>query len=586
MGEAKLKPGGVILIIGFAAAIVGFGFYAHNLQKQQQNQPQPGPASTPTGGGGNQPVQNQSQPQGGGEGGESPLSGTTESKFEEVGKQGPPQLQARQGSYSWNKDDPTVVFPINIWAGWGPIIAANDGFAAGSPNSVFKKYGFKLELRLIDDPVKAAEAYAAGQAHTMWGTLDMIALFAPQLKKAGLTPKVFQQVDWSQGGDGVVARAPVRTVKDLAGKTVALCQNSPSHYYLLRLLQDQGIPYSDVKFRFTSTAFGASALFAQDRTVQACVSWAPDIYTLTDPEKNPGAKTKLISTTADAANLIADVWAVRPDFARDHPEIIEGLIKGIFEGVDMLRKDPDRTAALMAQGYGFPVEECKGMLGDALPTGLGENVRFFLSDVNENKANFVGTWNSAIEVYRAWGAFDLEPVPASEVMDGALVKKILDAGEFAHQKEQERAFAPMAIDPSKLEASADDVLKIPFRMQFKPNQWDLDPKYDESIPETMKKIQELCQRYAGARIIIEGNVDTSKKNEIRAMGQRQYAIMAQAVQELSEKRAAAVREALLKALPKDDPNRFVSFGNGWDNPIDLLDQTKNRRVDVRVVKVE
>ena len=32
----------------------------------------------------------------------------------------------------------------------------------------------------------------------------MIALFAPQLKKVGLTPRVYQQVDWSRGGDGIV----------------------------------------------------------------------------------------------------------------------------------------------------------------------------------------------------------------------------------------------------------------------------------------------------------------------------------------------------------------------------------------------
>ena len=62
--------------------------------------------------------------------------------------------------------------------------------------------------------------------------------------------------------------------------------------------------------------------------------------------------------------------------------------------------------------------------------------------------------------------------------------------------------------------------------------------------------------------------------------------MSSAVQELSEKRAKSVREALLEKMPKEDPNRFFAFGNGWDNPIDLLDHSKNRRVDVRVIRVE
>jgi len=42
------------------------------------------------------------------------------------------------------------------------------------------------------------------------GTLDMIALFAPELVKDSRTvPVVCQQIDWSAGGDGVVARGEI-----------------------------------------------------------------------------------------------------------------------------------------------------------------------------------------------------------------------------------------------------------------------------------------------------------------------------------------------------------------------------------------
>jgi outer membrane protein OmpA-like peptidoglycan-associated protein len=265
--------------------------------------------------------------------------------------------------------------------------------------------------------------------------------------------------------------------------------------------------------------------------------------------------------------------------------VIEGLVKGIFEGVDILAKDPDRVAALMAQGYGFPVDECKGMLGDAYATGLGDNARFFLSSVADNKTNFVGTWNSAVDVYKRYGAIS-QGVTADEVMDASVIQKLQEAGEFRHQGAQEREFSPLSVDIDSIEAGEDDVLRVPKRIAFKPNKWDLDAKYDETIPTVVAEIKELSQRYAGARIIIEGNVDTSKKNQIRRLGQRQFAIMSQAVQELSEKRAEAVRQALLEDMPEEDKNRFVAFGNGWDNPIDLLDHSKNRRVDVRVIRLE
>ncbi|GAB1352910.1 hypothetical protein MASR1M12_16430 [Erysipelotrichia bacterium] len=72
-----------------------------------------------------------------------------------------------------------MVFPINVWAGWLPIIAANNGFAPNEDSVFFKKYGFKVNLKLIDDPVVARDSYAGGESHVLWGTLDMMVLFAP-----------------------------------------------------------------------------------------------------------------------------------------------------------------------------------------------------------------------------------------------------------------------------------------------------------------------------------------------------------------------------------------------------------------------
>ena len=49
--------------------------------------------------------------------------------------------------------DNTVRMALNVWAGWAPVVYANNGFKAGK---VWKAPGgktFKLELVLIDDPV-------------------------------------------------------------------------------------------------------------------------------------------------------------------------------------------------------------------------------------------------------------------------------------------------------------------------------------------------------------------------------------------------------------------------------------------------
>src|SRR4026207_418873 len=84
--------------------------------------------------------------------------------------------------------DRTVRFAINVWAGWSPIIYANNGF---KPGKVWKTPGgkdFKLELVLIDDPIAMRDAYAAGNLHVGWATLDMIPPFPHGLRTGPRRP--------------------------------------------------------------------------------------------------------------------------------------------------------------------------------------------------------------------------------------------------------------------------------------------------------------------------------------------------------------------------------------------------------------
>jgi hypothetical protein len=127
------------------------------------------------------------------------------------------------GAYTaLDKTDNTVRFALNVWAGWGPIILANDGF---KPAHVWKTADgkeFKVELVVIDDPVKMRDAYATGQVHIGWGTLDMIPLFmggfvdnSGKARDSRIMPRVFQQIDWSNGGDGIVVRDAIKSMPAL-----------------------------------------------------------------------------------------------------------------------------------------------------------------------------------------------------------------------------------------------------------------------------------------------------------------------------------------------------------------------------------
>src|SRR5262245_23839196 len=334
--------------------------------------------------------------------------------------------------------DRTVRFAVNVWAGWGPIMYANNGF---KPGKVWKGPGgkdFKVELVLIDDPVAMRDAYAAGNVHIGWGTLDMVPLFMEALRKdSRVMPRVYQQIDWSNGGDGIVVRENIKNVADLRGKTVVLAQNSPSHFFVLNALINGGVQPAEVTFKFTQDAFQAAAAFNADKKIAGAVSWSPDIYNLAKVKGN-----RMLVNTGTANKLIADVWFARADFAKDHPDIIEGLMRGIFDGMEALKEQNNKAAAakLMAAGYSIPESDALSMQGDAHSTNWAENQEFFLNQ--NNPTNFERTWGTAYYLYKRIGAVS-EKTEFDQVMDFSVLQKLGKEPKYFNQKnEYDVQFAP------------------------------------------------------------------------------------------------------------------------------------------------
>ena len=486
------------------------------------------------------------------------------------------------------KDGKLIVqFPINVWPGWAPIIVANNGLEPNEGSVFYKKYGFYVKLAIVDDPVKARDLFASGHSHVLWGTLDMIALFAPELVKDSRTvPVVCQQVDWSGGGDGIVARGDIRNINDFRmhdGKRrkVVLAQNSPSHYLVMSLLIDAGIDPAQVDFKWAGDAPAAAKIFVQDQSFDAFVGWSPDIYTVTD--KVPG--TRLVVTTGSANHLIADVWAVRNDFYRDHPDIVANLVRGIFDGMDLLRKDVPGGAQALSKAFNIPVEDCQNMIGkdggvatgDAHLTNYRENSNFMLDPMNP--ANFEVVWNRASTIYKSLGVIDA-PVPSAKIKAASVLAKISEEYKEVADLSQP-TFRPGALFKTA-EADSNEILTKSVIISFEPNKVVLNSEYDPNIPMVMEEIGKLAGTFGNAYIVIEGNTDASRKGVVPA----------DLVRQLSYDRADAVRRAIL-AKYKFDPNKFKVIGNGWDNPAagctdpsNAEHNKKNRRVEVKVFPLE
>src|SRR3954465_9671568 len=482
--------------------------------------------------------------------------------------------------------DRTVRFGINVWAGWSPIIYANNGFKPGKTWKAPNGKEFKVELVLIDDPVAMRDAYAAGNLHIGWATLDMIPLFLEGLRKdSRVMPRVYQQVDWSNGGDGIVVRDTIKTMSDLRGKTVVLAQNSPSHFFILNALINAGVQPAEVDFKFTQDAFQAAAAFNADKRLAGVVSWAPDIYNL---EKVKGNKS--LVTTQTANKLIADIWFARADFAKDNPDIMEGIARGIFDAMVELKDQGARqqVAKLMAAGYSIPGSDALNMLGDAHSTNSAENRDFFLNQ--NNPTNFERTWATAYFLYKKINAVT-EQTPFDQVMDFSVIQKLGSEQKYSSQKnEYGIQFSPASA--GTIQGESTEILTKTVVIHFFPNSWDVNKKitrqvdgkdreelYDPNINFVVEEVGKVAGQFGAARIVIEGHTDGSMKSSVPKS----------LVQELSLNRANSVKEAILRKFPSLQPNQFSAAGLGWDRPADTADPdnaAKNRRVEIKVYPAE
>jgi NitT/TauT family transport system substrate-binding protein len=497
------------------------------------------------------------------------------------------KLPPVQGISSYKPlSDRTVRFAINVWAGWAPIIFANNGFKAGKAWKGPGGKEFKVELALIDDPVAMRDAYAAGNVHIGWGTLDMIPLFMEALRKdSRVMPRIYQQIDWSNGGDGIVVRENVKSIADLRGKTIVLAQNSPSHFFALNALINGGVQPSEVTFKFTQDAFQAAAAFNADKRIAGAVSWSPDIYNLAKVRGN-----RMLVNTGTANKLIADVWFARADFAKDNPDIIEGLMRGIFDGMEALKEQNNKATAakLMAAGYSIPQSDALSMQGDAHSTNWAENQEFFLNQ--NNPTNFERTWNTAYYLYKRIGVVS-EKTEFDQVMDFSVLKKLGSDSRYSSQKnEYDVQFAPTTA--SAIQSESNEILTKTVVIHFASNSWDLAKKisetingkevenlYDPNAPFVVEEIGKMAGQFGAARIVIEGHTDSSMKGVVSDAD----------VVELSTNRANAVKQAILKKFVSLQPNQFTTTGEGWNRPADPgdpMNQAKNRRVEVKVYPLE
>ena len=503
--------------------------------------------------------------------------------------------------------------PMITWGADLVTVRANGDVERTASGSAFDRQGLKIELFREDDFAAQVRKFVSGEIAYLRGTMGMINMAADKTELDGRTQLVvIYQHSWSAGGDALVVKSGIKSIKDLAGKTIAVQAYGPHVDYLLKLLTDAGLGPTDVDIVWTKDLVGPEgdtpmAKF-YEANVQAAFVIIPDALALTSQgtvgtgaeDSVKGATIALSTKTAN--RIIADVYAVRKDYFEQNRDEVRRFVQALMlaeEEVRDLYKAKDSrydkmltAAAAMILDSAGAIADMEGMAFlDAELAGYDGNVKFF---TDTSWPRHFGKLSAEIQAaYIRLGLLS----QTSQLRQADWDFSQFTGLRYANRVESSRFDASKVstvVAKKQQQETLEDEYLFKLEIFFQPNQQTFSVGMYEA---EFAQIVELAATYGGAVITIEGHSDPMGFLRKQKEGASELVLrqIRQAAKNLSFSRANAVRDALIGYAADQnvtlDPAQFAVVGYGIDKPRHAKPATQqqwldNMRVDFRIIQIE
>jgi outer membrane protein OmpA-like peptidoglycan-associated protein len=204
-------------------------------------------------------------------------------------------------------------------------------------------------------------------------------------------------------------------------------------------------------------------------------------------------------------------------------------------------------------------ETVSGMLSGLKLTPYADNAQFY--GLSGGKAHFETLFDTAFVIWRKKGLVT-RPVEAKDWAEPRFLQAL--AAEYPGQRVQETALASKA-PSSKDRAIINKEIQIHFT-----------PGSDEIMPGSyfvLDALGDTMTSFGGTYLRVEGNTDSTGSPTTNMT--------------LSERRALAIKNYILKSFPNIQAVRFQTIGRGSANPVASntteTGRQLNRRTDIKVV---
>jgi NitT/TauT family transport system substrate-binding protein len=228
----------------------------------------------------------------------------------------------------------TVTLGVVNWIGYGPIYCA-------AANGYYQRYGPAVRLVTFTDNSLMAGALEGGELDSTTLTYDQVIMADAR----GWNLKVVMPVDYSTGGDAILAVAGVNNARDLKGRKVAFQPLSPSDFLLGYALAQVGLSEKDIQ-PINSTPEGVVGIMASG-AVDAGVTYQPSVSMIL--KLGGGSRYHVLLSSREARGMITDVLVLKASRIASDPQLAEGLIRGTLDGLAFMQQQPSKAAAVIAK---------------------------------------------------------------------------------------------------------------------------------------------------------------------------------------------------------------------------------------------
>lgn len=270
-------------------------------------------------------------------------------------------------------DDKLTIGTV-VWAGYGPFYVADE-------LDLYDQFGLDVELQFFNDPALIPSAMAGGAVDGGMLTYDQVVGSVAK----GLNHKVVMPIDFSDGGDAIVADKSITSVADFKGKQVGYNPLSPSDFLLAYALQINDMSEKDIRpVNMTPEAI-PSAMASGNLPVG--VTYEPNVSQIVG--MGEGERFHVVYSSKEAPGLITDVLVFDENVIAEQEAAITAMIKGYQAGLDYMQANPEESAVIIGKVLGVSGTEATEQMGGVYNIPLTEMAQIF--EPSDSTMSFYGS---------------------------------------------------------------------------------------------------------------------------------------------------------------------------------------------------